>query len=236
MRVFQGKMSIEVIIMTGYGTIESAIKAMKYGAYDFFLKPFNPDELINAVSRCIKHRKKQKIWHEGMDMEQLEELEINRKTSENEEVKRPEEKKDILPIIVGGLLHDMHNTLLPILGYSDLLLRDSKSIDLANSLRVIKECAERLSYMVTTLQKTVRPYYKSEGAEASKSNFKQLTQQFLSYVSSTYPGCKLTFHGLRTIPILIIPIGVSTFIISELIDFFIVVLGLNELVSWGKVP
>lgn len=167
MRVFQGKMNIEVIIMTGYGTIESAIKAMKYGAYDFFLKPY---------------------------------------------------------------------TLLPILGYSDLLLRDSKSIDLANSLRVIKECAERLSYMVTTLQKTVRPYYKSEDAEASKSNFKQLTQQFLSYVSSTYPGCKLTFHGLRTIPILIIPIGVSTFIISELIDFFIVVLGLNELVSWGKVP
>ncbi|MBI4461925.1 MAG: sigma-54-dependent Fis family transcriptional regulator [Acidobacteria bacterium] len=36
---------IEVIIMTGYGSVESAVQAMKLGAYDYLPKPFHTDEL-----------------------------------------------------------------------------------------------------------------------------------------------------------------------------------------------
>ena len=35
---------IEVIVSTGYGTIQTAVNAMKKGAYDFIQKPFNLDE------------------------------------------------------------------------------------------------------------------------------------------------------------------------------------------------
>ena len=35
---------IEVIILTAYGTISGAVEAMKKGAYDYILKPFNPSE------------------------------------------------------------------------------------------------------------------------------------------------------------------------------------------------
>jgi DNA-binding NtrC family response regulator len=40
--------------MTAYGTVESAVAAMKQGAYDYVTKPFSGDELILAVERAIE--------------------------------------------------------------------------------------------------------------------------------------------------------------------------------------
>jgi DNA-binding NtrC family response regulator len=45
------------IVMTAYGTIETAVQAMKNGAEDYILKPFTPDELELAVSRAIERAK-----------------------------------------------------------------------------------------------------------------------------------------------------------------------------------
>ena len=45
---------ILVIIITGYATIETAIKAMKQGAYDFISKPFSPAQLRITVERAIE--------------------------------------------------------------------------------------------------------------------------------------------------------------------------------------
>lgn len=45
-----------VIVITGYGTIESAVKAIKRGAYDYLTKPIIDDELRLAVERAIKQQ------------------------------------------------------------------------------------------------------------------------------------------------------------------------------------
>lgn len=47
---------IEIIVMTAYGTIESAVNIMKAGAYDFMIKPIDLDEL-EAILNRIKERK-----------------------------------------------------------------------------------------------------------------------------------------------------------------------------------
>lgn len=44
---------IEVIIMTGYATIESAIEAMKMGAFDFIIKPLKPDQIRMVTRKCL---------------------------------------------------------------------------------------------------------------------------------------------------------------------------------------
>ena len=41
-----------VIVITGYATVETAIEAMKQGAYDFIPKPFDPDQLRIVVNRA----------------------------------------------------------------------------------------------------------------------------------------------------------------------------------------
>jgi DNA-binding NtrC family response regulator len=46
---------LEVIVMTGYSTIDSAVKAVKLGAFDYVPKPFTPDELRARVDGALAH-------------------------------------------------------------------------------------------------------------------------------------------------------------------------------------
>jgi signal transduction histidine kinase len=46
--------TILVIVITGYATVETAIEAMKQGAYDFIPKPFEPDQLRIVVNRALE--------------------------------------------------------------------------------------------------------------------------------------------------------------------------------------
>src|SRR5690606_3319667 len=48
---------IPVILMTGQGDIDSAVTAMRLGAYDFMEKPFDPDRFAEAVRRASEKRK-----------------------------------------------------------------------------------------------------------------------------------------------------------------------------------
>ncbi|MFW5920728.1 MAG: sigma-54-dependent transcriptional regulator [Polyangiales bacterium] len=46
----------EVIVMTAYGTIESAVEAMREGAHDYIQKPFGEDELLVKVQKAVEKR------------------------------------------------------------------------------------------------------------------------------------------------------------------------------------
>jgi DNA-binding NtrC family response regulator len=48
---------IDVVMMTGLSEIQTAVKAMKLGAFDYLSKPFDPDELLHAVKRALERRK-----------------------------------------------------------------------------------------------------------------------------------------------------------------------------------
>ena len=47
------KPSLPVVIITGYATTKSAVQAMKLGAEEYIEKPFEPEELIDAVARAL---------------------------------------------------------------------------------------------------------------------------------------------------------------------------------------
>ncbi len=69
-RVKQSWPHIPVLIMTAFGSIESAVEVMKYGAFDYITKPFANDELLlslhNATELSRAHRQ-YRLLQEAME-------------------------------------------------------------------------------------------------------------------------------------------------------------------------
>ncbi|SIQ70184.1 DNA-binding transcriptional response regulator, NtrC family, contains REC, AAA-type ATPase, and a Fis-type DNA-binding domains [Alkalispirochaeta americana] len=76
-RVVQNYPTVPVIILTGHGTIETAVQAMRDGAYDFLTKPVSLDRLSLLAQRALSSRELV-IQHRQLQQE----LEQHRKTSE----------------------------------------------------------------------------------------------------------------------------------------------------------
>ena len=49
--------TVEVIVITGHGTVEKAVEAMRLGAYDFIEKPLDRAALVRAVSKAVEKQK-----------------------------------------------------------------------------------------------------------------------------------------------------------------------------------
>ena len=46
-----------VIIITGYGTLQSAIEAIRYGVFDYISKPFNVPEIMGIIDKSVQRKK-----------------------------------------------------------------------------------------------------------------------------------------------------------------------------------
>jgi DNA-binding response OmpR family regulator len=73
---------LEVILITGYASIETAVKATRMGASDYLPKPFTPDELTEVTKKAIERRNKK----------------IAEKTQKTVQIKPTENKNDIIDI------------------------------------------------------------------------------------------------------------------------------------------
>ena len=55
-RLGEAAPELTVVIMTAYASVETAVNALKAGAYDYIVKPFDPDELSHLIRRAQDHR------------------------------------------------------------------------------------------------------------------------------------------------------------------------------------
>src|SRR5574340_1157528 len=66
-RTKQKNTLVDVIVVTGHGSIDTAVEALKNGAFDYIRKPLNEDELIHTVTGCLE---KKKLLEENIEMRQ----------------------------------------------------------------------------------------------------------------------------------------------------------------------
>lgn len=51
------KPETEVIMLTGHASVEVGIEGMKSGAFNYIMKPFDPDELVKEINLACEHRR-----------------------------------------------------------------------------------------------------------------------------------------------------------------------------------
>ncbi|MEW6599766.1 MAG: response regulator [Nitrospirota bacterium] len=80
---------IPVILMTAYADLETAVEAVKKGAFDFILKPYHPEYLLHSVTKAVhycnylKWKENYKLYLEDMVRIRTEELEVAKKEAES---------------------------------------------------------------------------------------------------------------------------------------------------------
>jgi len=65
---------LEIIMLTGHATIESAVESTKLGAFKYLEKPYNFDRLVEAIKEAYETRLRKKFDHDQKRMEEIKKL------------------------------------------------------------------------------------------------------------------------------------------------------------------
>ncbi len=59
--------TLPVIFLTGHGDVPLAVQTLKKGAFDFFEKPFNDNDLVNRIEEALRHNAQQRAANANVD-------------------------------------------------------------------------------------------------------------------------------------------------------------------------
>jgi len=82
-RLDEMKQDVEVVLLTAYSSVESAVAALRHGAADYLIKPAKPEEIVRSVSKALQRRRRRLRQHHLL--EQLERSVRQLKATDDEE-------------------------------------------------------------------------------------------------------------------------------------------------------
>lgn len=164
---------IVVILMTGYATIESAVKAIRSGAYEYLLKPFLIPDLMLTIERGLEKRRLFKENRRLMDNmkeknRELKETLTKLRDAQNQLIQLAQ--KHAVTETVTNLKHEIINPLTSILSRVELVMEHGNtpngSNELLQCLQVIQSQSVRISKIVSNLDHTFKtPIMTAEEAQ-----------------------------------------------------------------------
>lgn len=118
--------TIVPVVITGYATVESAVEAMKCGAYDFLPKPFTPEELRIVTTRSLEHRRLT--------------LEMRALRKENERM-----KENFVTVVT----HEMRAPMVAVEQYLEVLLKEMAGTITSKQREILEHCKKRVEWLLT---------------------------------------------------------------------------------------
>ncbi len=176
----KNKPYIEVIVITGYATLENAIKAMKIGAYDYFTKPIDLEHVKIVLAKCIQSIKARK------ENEELKGL--NQKLTELNEL------KDKFITITN---HELRTPLTVLKGYLDLIdmfLPENSDKDLVEALDISKETMKEMVTIVEHLHDLSFFDYGKKNYTKTKFLLTELLQTIFNEMKVLFKSRNINFN------------------------------------------
>ncbi len=166
--------NVPVIILTGYGDMESAQKAMHYGVFDFVSKPFGIYELEELVANAIK---------KGKIKRETEKIKEELNSLREKLTKRLEEVEHLATIgqISTEILHEVNNLLTVIYGYTQLLNQEINSNQInSNYISILEKEIKRCKNIAQEILNLTRNEFKEEELEINL-----LIKNLIEFLSSS---------------------------------------------------
>lgn len=122
------------VVLTGFASVESAIAALRHGAYDYLLKPCNIEELKLTVRRGLEHRRlmlaeraaRASLEYINQELERRVEERTRELQRVNDELLEANRAKDVF---LATLSHELRTPLTPVLGWVNLLRSGHTNVD-----------------------------------------------------------------------------------------------------------
>lgn len=159
------------IVLTGFASMESAIRATRLGAYDYLLKPCDVNDLKLTVARAVEHANMARALRQKIGeledanavirsfADQLEQRvaeatrDLNDKVVELDGARRQlDEAFELRERFISMVVHELRSPLTSILGFAQLLERTGlPEASRARAIHAIREQAQRLARLLSDL-------------------------------------------------------------------------------------
>lgn len=133
----RGSAEMVVILMTGGATVETAVRALKGGAYDYVVKPFKAADIVRVAGRGLAQRQ--------LERENAELSLLNRRLSEVDQLKSN---------LLSAITHEFRTPLTLMHGWLDMLLTDQLgplSAAQRESVQAVQRAEVRLNRLIANL-------------------------------------------------------------------------------------
>ncbi len=170
---------VEVIMATGFGTVETAVKAMKKGAYDFVQKPYGMEEMEAVISRALEKR--------GLKAK-VDELSIARDAA----LQASRAKSEFL----ATMSHEIRTPMNAIVGMAELLTDTPLNDEQKEYVQILKRGGDNLLNLINDildLSKVESGHLELEEIEFNLQDFVERTIEFMA-VRAHQKNLELAYH------------------------------------------
>jgi signal transduction histidine kinase len=171
---------IEVIVITGYATLENAIEAMKVGAYDYFAKPIDLEHVRIVLSKCVKQIQSRR------ENEELRSL--------TQRLKELNELKDKFITITN---HELRTPVTVLKGYIELIdyfLEDSRNKEINEAIGIVTETMKELVGIVEQMHDISSFDYGKKNMVETDVNIDSILKQISKEMKILFEKRKIKFR------------------------------------------